>query len=65
MEDIDVGLSSGVAVINREETPNGYSIASAAPRITLSGLLNAVVSHMKPNGRRPAIHTLLGECRME
>lgn len=44
MEDIDVGISDAGAVINREEAPQLSSSAKAVARITLSGLLNAIVS---------------------
>lgn len=58
MEDIDVGLSNGLATINREEAPTSYPMASAPPRITLSGLLNAIVSRLKIRGSPSAIQAL-------
>jgi hypothetical protein len=44
MEDIDVGLANGTAIINREEATHGQPTVSPISRITLSGLLNAIVS---------------------
>jgi hypothetical protein len=58
MEDIDVGLSNGLAIINREEAPTSYSMVSAPPQITLSGLLNAIVSLLSWRGNTAAIYEL-------
>lgn len=43
MEDIDVGLANGTAIINREEATHGQPSVAPVSRITLSGLLNAIV----------------------
>jgi hypothetical protein len=54
MEDIDVGLANGTAIINREEAAHGQAAVAPVSRITLSGLLNAIVS--ASTGDEPCSH---------